>query len=356
MRVAAASNTLPVGSGPPVVHRDVTPTEWHGFVDTQREATTAHLWPWHRIFEEVFRQDCAYLAVRRNEAITGVLPLVKMRSRLFGRFVVSLPFLNNGGLLTSDDESSEALLRAAIGIAREFRASHVELRHVGRRHPELPHRQHKCGMLLSLPEQANELWDGLDRKVRNLVRKAQRSDLQAACGTTELVDDFYEVYARNMRDLGTPGYSRRLFGAVLEYFGDRARVFVVRHGGRSIAGAVALVYRGTFEVPWASSLKAYRHLAPNMLLYWTMLTSAVERGCTTFDFGRSTPEGGTFHFKQQWGAQPVPLHWEYLLLERTAIPDQGPTNPRFHAAIALWKRLPLQLTVRLGPAIVRHIP
>jgi hypothetical protein len=112
----------------------------------------------------------------------------------------------------------------------------------------------------------------------------------------------------------------------------------------------------TVLVPWASSLRKYRQHCPNMLLYWTMLEHAAGSGARTFDFGRSSPDSGTHHFKLQWGAKATALHWEYVLLTRTAVPDQGPTNAKFGAAIAAWQRLPLWMTKALGPAIVRNIP
>jgi FemAB-related protein (PEP-CTERM system-associated) len=334
----------------------VAEAEWDAFVDSHPQGTSCHAWRWRHIFERVFGHECAYLAARREGAITGVLPLVKFRSRLFGRFLVSLPFVNDGGLLTSDARSSATLIDEAARLAGAFGATHVELRHRARQRPELPCRQHKVGMRMPLAATSEAVWSALDRKVRNQVRKAQKSGLQAVSGGGELVDEFYPVFAENMRDLGTPVYSRRLFDEVLAQFPDRGRVFVVRLSGRTIAGSVALLYRGTFEVPWASSLKEHRQLCPNMLLYWSMIEWAIERRAVAFDFGRSSPNAGTYQFKEQWGARPEPLNWEYLLSGERPLPDHGPGNPRFERAIAAWKRLPLWMTLRLGPSIVRNIP
>jgi drug/metabolite transporter (DMT)-like permease len=113
---------------------------------------------------------------------------------------------------------------------------------------------------------------------------------------------------------------------------------------------------GLVLVPWASSLRAYRHLCPNMLLYWTMMEGAIGGGFRVFDFGRSSRGAGTHQFKLQWGAEESPLHWEYVLVNRETAPDQGPANPRFNLAIEAWRRLPLWLANRVGPAIVRNIP
>jgi serine/alanine adding enzyme len=342
--------------GAVTVSSTATEAEWDLFVAARGDATFSHRWRWREIFRDAFGHDSEYLIARRGADISGVLPLVKFRSRLFGRFLVSLPFVNDGGLLTCDEASSAALLEAAMRVARDFGAEHIELRHRCRRQSALPYRSHKVGMLLPLQSSAEAIWAGLDRKVRNQVRKAQKSGLEVVAGGAELVRDFYPVFAHTMRDLGTPVYSRRLFEEVLGRFPQDVRIFTVRHDGRTIAGAVACSYHGACEVPWASSLKDYRHLSPNMLLYWSMIERAAQEGHRVFDFGRSTPDEGTFHFKRQWGAEPHPLHWEYVLIDRTAIPDQGPKNAKFRSAIETWKRLPLPLTNLAGPWIARSIP
>jgi CelD/BcsL family acetyltransferase involved in cellulose biosynthesis len=140
-----------------------------------------------------------------------------------------------------------------------------------------------------------------------------------------------------------------LFSEVLRLFPDRARIYIVRHQGRAVAGAVTFSFRDTVLVPWASSLRAYRHLCPNMLLYWTMMEGAIGGGFRVFDFGRSSRGAGTHQFKLQWGAEESPLHWEYVLVNRETAPDQGPANPRFNLAIEAWRRLPLWLANRNIP-------
>jgi FemAB-related protein (PEP-CTERM system-associated) len=209
---------------------------------------------------------------------------------------------------------------------------------------------------MPLAPDVDKAWQALDRKVRNQIRKAEKSGLTASVGGSELLMDFYGVFAENMRDLGTPVYPRRFFYEMLTQFPDATRIFIVRHDGKPVAGSITYAFRETMEVPSASSLKAYRAMCPNNLLYWTMIQQAIADGFSTFDFGRSTPGEGTFMFKQQWGAQPGPLCWEYRLLTTQAVPDRNPKNPRFRAAIGIWKRLPLPVTMVAGPPIVRFLP
>jgi FemAB-related protein (PEP-CTERM system-associated) len=330
--------------------------EWEPYVLAHPEATVDHSWAWRSIFEEVFGHRTAYLAARRDGAVVGVLPLVLFQSRLFGRAVISLPFLNYGGLLADDESAAAALSAEATQIGRQFKAAHVELRHQRAQLAPAPCRQHKLRLTRALAATVDGLWADTDRKVRNQVRKAQKENLTAVSGGVELLGEFYDVFARNMRDLGTPVYPRGLFTETLRVFGSAARVHVVRGGGRAMAAAVALTFRDTVLVPWASSLREFRPLCPNMLLYWSMLEEATVNGLRVFDFGRSSPNGGTHQFKLQWGASEAPLYWEYPYLAGGAIPDHGPTNPKFQRAIAVWRHCPLWLTNAVGPHVVRAIP
>lgn len=338
------------------VSEQIGETEWDRYVRDHPEGSIDHLWRWREMFHHVFRHETTYLAARCDGELAGILPLVRFRSRLFGRFLVSVPFLNYGGLLASDDAARDALMASAYELARHFGASHIELRHTNRQLPELAFRQHKVKLTRVLPTSVDALWSALDRKVRNQVRKAQKDGLTAHIGHRELIDDFYSVFCRNMRDLGTPVYPSRLFLETARLFSDELRVYLVRSGGAPVAGAIALSFNGTVIVPWASALREYRQHCPNMLLYWTMLEHAVQRGAKTFDFGRSTRGAGTHHFKLQWGAEETTMHWEYMLLTRATAPDHGPENRKFAAAVAVWQRLPVWIANAVGPTIVRNIP
>jgi FemAB-related protein (PEP-CTERM system-associated) len=329
---------------------------WDEFVHACPEASAYHQWKWRYVFERAFGHETAYLIARCDDRIAGIMPLVIFRSAIFGRFAVSLPFVNYGGVLASDETVARALLDESAKLAADRGLAHVELRHGAQRFPALPSKTHKVAMRLALAPDGISAWDALDRKVRNQVRKAEKSDMTVESGGIELVEQFYAVFAQNMRDLGTPVYDRRFFAEVLRQFPDQTRVFVVRHPSAVVAAGISYRYRDTVEVPWASSLKRFRTLSPNTLLYWRLISAAIEDGARVLDFGRSTPNEGTYRFKEQWGAKPEPVCWEYQLMKRSTVPDQSPKNPKFQVAIAIWKRLPLGVTNFLGPRLVRSIP
>jgi serine/alanine adding enzyme len=332
----------------------VTATEWDAFVE-QSGGTVEQLWAWREIYRDVFGHRCVYLTARRNSAIVGVLPLVLVRSRIFGRSVISLPFANYAGLLCADEEASVALVNEATAIGRDFRAAYIEFRNTTCHLPTLPSRVHKVGARLSLPATPDELFKALDRKVRNQIRKAQKEGVTVVRGGVELLDEFYGVFAKNMRDLGTPVFPQALFTDTLRRLPRNAHVFIARHGTVPVAAAIALAWRETVLVPWASSLRQHRHLNGNMLLYWSMLEFAIERGHTVFDFGRSTQGGNTHAFKQQWNPASFPLHWEYVLLGKRAVPSEDTSGALMRLLVQSWKRLPQRLTDVVGPLVTSHL-
>lgn len=344
-----------IALAPLMVTASLDAASWDQFVERHPEASGYHLTAWRSIFEDVFGHRTLNLSAMRDDRVVGILPLVEFRSRLFGRFAVSLPFVNQGGVVADDEEAARRLVDRAIEEARSRGLDHIELRHERRCFPDLADKQHKVSMRLRLPDTSEALWNQLDRKVRNQIRKAEKSGIVASGGGAELMDAFYDVFAENMRDLGTPVYPRAFFASVMERFPARTRIHVVRLGEEVVASSLTFAWRDSIEVPWASSLRRHRDKSPNNLLYWAMLQQAIADRRRVFDFGRSTPNEGTYHFKSQWGAEPGPMHWEYWLASG-ALPDQSPANPKYRAAIAVWRRLPLWVSNRVGPHLVRNLP
>jgi len=312
---------------------------------------------WLGVLQRGLRHQPYLLEARAGEQTCGLLPLAYVSSLLFGRFLVSLPYLNSGGVVADSDLAAKLLIDKAVELADELRVHYLELRQERPLdHAKLSERfSSKVHLRLALPATAGQLWDGLRAKVRNQVRKGQSNNLAVAWGGQELLRDFYAVFSRNMHDLGTPVYGRRLFRAVLEQFPGRAEFCVVRAGTLPVAAALLLHGWGISEVPSASSLRSHNATNANMLLYWHLLERAVERGQGVFDFGRSSRDSSTFHFKTHWGALPEPAEWQYYRRDRAAH-DMRRENARFGAKIRLWKRLPVSLTRLIGPLIVRGIP
>lgn len=193
-------------------------------------------------------------------------------------------------------------------------------------------------------------------KLRSQVRRGEKEGMTIHVGGLDMLNDFYQVFSQNMRDLGTPVYRKQFFAAILSAFPKDATIAVVRYEGNPVATGFLYGFRHTLEIPWASSDRRYARCAPNMFLYGAVLKYACEQGYRCFDFGRSSKESGTYRFKEQWGAKPVQLHWYYWLRGGGPLPELNPQNPKYALAIRLWQQLPVSVTTMVGPMIAKYLP
>jgi FemAB-related protein (PEP-CTERM system-associated) len=354
------------GSGSLTV-RELTSRErvrWDGYVLGLSRGSPYHLFAWIEAAKRAYRLEHAALIAERGSTIKGVLPLALIRPPWGRGSAVSLPYCDFAGAGADDPGTAKLLLEHALEWAVSRRASLLEVRA-----PEpLPgfdedafRLESRVRLLLELPGSSDALMSGFRSKLRSQIRKPQRDGLTAQTGGEELLQEFYEVFRRNMRDLGSPAHSREWFQALLQEYGDRMRICLVRMpDDRPAAGGVMLCTDHSVTVPWASSLRELNRWNPNMLLYWTMLAFAADGGWELFDFGRSTPGEGTWKFKRQWGAEPAPLYWARFRVGQgglTPLPQEEQSGPGRGRVLAesIIRKLPVPVATFLGSRIRRYI-
>jgi len=331
---------------------DGLPATWDDFVQKQAGWTPFHLYGWKRIMESVLSHECFYLAARDSSGrVQGVLPLVRVRSVIFGHFLISMPFLNYGGPLGTPDAVRGLVERATL-LAEQERVKLLELRSRVALPLDLPVSHRKITVVLDLPASAEQLWGALGSKLRSQIKRPQKERMEMRFGPDE-VEPFFAVFAHHMRDLGTPTHGKQLFRAMADEFGSTIWFGCAYHQGNPVAGGAGFRWGGEFEMTWASALSAYNPIAPNMLLYWSFLERAIGDRATLFNFGRCTAGGGTHRFKRQWGSRDEPLWW-YQRGSGAATPS--PDDPAFAWGPRIWRHIPVALATELGPHIVRLIP
>jgi len=330
---------------------------WDEFVEKNPQSHFSHLYHWRTILEKSFNLKTYYLLSENNNGIDGILPLAFQKSLLFGRNLISLPFLNQTGSLISDGSYKKDLIESALNKAKELNAQFMELRFSQSQQLDLNSRTHKVTFILKIPESSQILWKELKDKVRNQVRKAEKSNLEFRTFGKEGIDDFYSVFSLNMRNLGSPVLSNKLFMNIFEYFPNEAKIHTVFDKGKPIATGLTIQHQNKMEIPWAASNWKYLKMNPNIFLYWNILCFACDQKVTQFDFGRCNPESGTYHFKKQWGGDELPLYWYYWCENEKYIPNlTSKPGFLFNLASSLWKSFPLSLANRFGPYISKFLP
>jgi len=333
---------------------DVAST-WGRAVADLGQSRLAHAPEWFAVIRNAYGHEPLYLSAEDGGGRRGILPAFIVRRPMVGAVVSSMPFLDSGGPCSSSAALADALVEGLIAEARGVGAQTVELRCPQKLGIGGEPMEHKVNLTLALPADAAHLWQQLDGRVRNQIRKAERSGLSVEFGGAERLGDFYAIFAARMRELGSPVHAQGFFGAMFQAFGSRARVAVVRQGTTPVGSLIALGFKDTLVVPWASCLRSYATLCPNMLLYWETMRAGCREGFRQLDFGRSTRGSGTYRFKRQWGAEEEPLLWHTIRLNGRRPPVRAGTGRGTALLTGSWRRLPLALTRSLGPRLRRYL-
>ena len=336
------------------IERQVADEEWDAYVSSAPDSTFCHRAGWRAVMTDGLGHEWMPLVAKDGDGSwQGALPLVRVRSPLFGHYLISLPFLNAGGALGTP-AARQALSDAAIAEARRSRVDLLEIRSRAQPAATLAVSNRKITVTLELPGTPDELWEQFAPKLRSQIRRPMKAGLETRFGLDQR-DAFYDVLARHMRVLGTPVLPAAFFARIAAALSGQVVFGAVYQGETPVAAGCGFLWRGELEITWASALREFNPLAPNMLLYWDFMRHAISRGARTFDFGRCTPGGGTHAFKRQWGGRDVALPWGQWTARAVAAPP-SPDRPMFRLASACWRRLPLAVTNRLGPRIARQLP
>ena len=331
--------------------------KWDAFVQAFSGTTFYHLYGWKKVLAKTFDFRPYYLMyVNGKKEVDGILPLFLMKNVSGGRFLVSNPFANFAGLSVRTEAAAGKLLQAAKSLAQRLNAHYVEFRHLGKAvAADLPTKTSFVTLYLDLAHDVESAWKRLSSRNRGKIRKAERAGVQLFIGK-EYLDDFYCVYVENITRLGTPVFPKIFFANLLKEFPEETELIVLKHRGRPISGMFLFRFKDIIAEPWVSTLRAYGKIYANNYLYWKAIEYAIRGGFKTFDFGRSTVDTGTYHYKQQWGARPVPLYYQYFLHRAKNIPQVDAKENKYQFAIDLWKRIPTKVAIHIGPHLVRYLP
>lgn len=335
---------------------------WDTYVSAHKLASAYHKFAWLNAVSHAYgHKILGLMAIRQSsQKVVGVLPAVLMKTPFLGKQLCALPYCDVGFAVADTQAIAEELQRSLTQHIAKTGSKTLEIRNISTE-PQSPSslKNQKVRMLLPLPNTSEELLAGFKSKLRSQIRKAEKNGLTFSLGTEQpLINDFYTVYTKNMRDLGSPVHAKKWFEQIVNAYAKSCILSVVYKDNTPIGGGLVIKNTTNASIPWASTLRDYNKLAPNMLLYWSLLGHCADSGIETFDFGRSTYEEGTYKFKKQWGAQPQLLSWQKfdqhgaLLKEQQAATSPGKLRP---IAENMWQKLPLTFTVAVGSAIRPHI-
>ncbi|MEN3950851.1 FemAB family XrtA/PEP-CTERM system-associated protein [Iodidimonas sp. SYSU 1G8] len=328
--------------------------QWDAYVQRAPSATFFHLSGWKVAIENAFGHDCPYLLAESAGEIVGVLPLVRIKSLLFGHMISSSAFAVYGGPVADTPAALRALVEAASALTDSVGADYLELRGrapTGLGWPAKDQTYATFRRAISADPDAN--LKAIPRKQRAVVRKAIDRGLT---GTVDAgLDRFFLQYATSVRNLGTPVFPRRWFAELLRVFHGSSDILTIEHDGRPVSSVLNFYFRDEVLPYYGGGGREARALGANDFMYYDLMCRAGARGATLFDFGRSKVGSGAFAFKRNFGFEAAPLHYEYYLPQGGPLPDASPNNPKYRLMIQVWSRLPLGVANALGPRVSRYL-
>lgn len=330
---------------------------WTAYVARHPAGTLFHDLLWREFLQRAFRHRCTYLLSLRDGVVTGVLPLVVIRSLFFGRSVISVPFGVYGGVLADDAEATAALLRAAGEVAADARADYVELRHLVA--PEgctLPESGSHSTFIKELPASVDEVMLALPRKARAEARKARTAGVLVPGAQPLSVPAFHALFAENKRKLGSPVFPESMFWHLKELLGERLHLFALEKNGAPVAALMSFLWRDDWMAYYSGATDEANKLSANNLMYLSAMEEAVRRGVRRFDFGRSRNGTGAFSFKVNQGFEAAPLHYQFITARGRPIPSVNAGNPRYDLAKRVFRSLPMCAASRLGSFVAKRMP
>jgi FemAB-related protein (PEP-CTERM system-associated) len=329
---------------------------WDTYLETAPGASLYHRWAWGDVNRDEFGHPTFALGALDGDRLVGVLPIVQVKTLLFGNIGCSMPFVNYGGPIADTPEVEAALLAAAADLARRQRMKYLELRTMRPLGDAYPALTHKVSMTVDLAPDPETLWTAFKSGHRQDIRKAEKEGFVARHGGRELLDDFYLVLSESWRNLGTPFYRKRYFERLFDALGSHFWITVIYAGTRPAAAQMSGFFRGTAEGLWLGMREEFRTRYVGYTLYWELLKYACQQGARTYHLGRSTSDSGAEAFKRKWNARATPLYWHYVVEPGQALPGLNVNNPKYRLAIDTWRKLPLGVTQIIGPHVARGIP
>ena len=340
--------------------KQLTPSDferWDYYVKNHQQGSFYHLSGWQQVISKSFNHDCYFLYVEVDGNIAGVLPLVEVKSKLFGHALISTPFCVYGGAIADTTELVRQLEQEACLLAEKLSVDYLELRYQEKQDSSLLLKQAHSTFGCELPEDTEQVLASIKKKQRAVIRHSLKNELSfsLASGNKNLAD-FYHLLSTSYRNLGTPIFSKNYFENLVDVFGDDIDIAVIKNKDEQLSSTVMNFYFNEQVLPYyGGGNDSARGLKSADYMYYQVMCSASAKGYRWYDFGRSKNDSGPYKYKKNWGMEPKSLYYYYHLVKATELPNLSPNNPKYKLFIELWQKLPLKVSQFVGPFLSKFL-
>jgi FemAB-related protein (PEP-CTERM system-associated) len=331
--------------------------DWDAYVKSHEQGSFFHLSGWKKVIEQSFNHACYFLYAEIEGEICGVLPLVEVKSKLFGHALISTPFCVYGGAIANSPEIVRSLEQEACQLAEKLAVDYLELRYQEKQESSLLLKQAHSTFGCDLAADNEAILASIKKKQRAVIRHSLKNELDysALSGKANL-HDFYQLLSTSYRNLGTPIFSKNYFNNLVDVFSEDIDIAVIKDKNGLLSSTVMNFYYNEQVLPYyGGGNDSARGLKSADFMYYQVMCSATEKGYRWYDFGRSKNDSGPYKYKKNWGMEPKSLYYYYHLVKADELPNLSPNNPKYKLFIQLWQKLPLKTSQFIGPFLSKYL-
>lgn len=314
--------------------------DWASFVRSHHASTAFHSLAWKRTIENTFNYAPKYKLIynNQNSELVGALPIFETAGILQQDLVN--PFCEYGYPLMRPNATnvinilSKDIPNSKTTIIKEHERSGNDS------YSQSGFAGIKTGVTFQLPTTRSFEYmkkNIFNRDLRTSIRDAIKSDLGLRQNSN--IEDYYELYIKTMKRLGSPPFPKSFFNQLKEQFEDECTIWTVQCSGSTVAGLITLTSGNNRYTLSNVSDPNYWDKHPNEFAYSNMIKESCRGKWETVDFGRTEVDTSLYEFKQKFGGVTSPL-----------ISMVHPPNKVSRASISNYKRLE-PIAKRLIPVI-----
>jgi FemAB-related protein (PEP-CTERM system-associated) len=330
---------------------------WDDYVKDHEHGSFFHLSGWQQVIDKSFGHECYFLYLEVKGKISGVLPLVEVKSKLFGHALISTPFCVYGGAIAETKEQVRQLEQEACQLAEKLSVDYLELRYKDKQDSKLILKQAHSTFGCELAEDSDAILASIKKKQRAVIRHSLKNDLGFSINKGKAnIPEFYRLLSTSYRNLGTPIFSQSYFNNLVDVFSDDIDIAIISNKERESSSAVMNFYFNNQVLPYyGGGNDTARGLKSADFMYYQVMCHAREKSCRWFDFGRSKNDSGPYKYKKNWGMEPKSLYYYYHLVNAKELPNLSPNNPKYKFFIQMWQKLPLKVSQFIGPFLSKYL-
>ncbi|NPV63880.1 MAG: FemAB family PEP-CTERM system-associated protein [Methanotrichaceae archaeon] len=330
--------------------------KWDNFVFKNCNTTFYHQMGWKKVVEETYNHKPHYLYCENDSGeMVGVLPLFQIGDVFSGKRLISVPFAPYCGACGENEMVENALVDEAIDLSQELGVRSLEIRGYSTNsglYNEFKNLENYSTFEFDLSNGLENIWKNMERSVRKNIKKGDRYHIESTMERSpSAIAEFYDIYARRMRNLGTPVHDKRFFTNLGRLYPANFWINHAKLNDLIISSIFLLEFKDRLLGGWMSALEEYSSYAPTNFAYWSSIKYGCENGFRSFDFGRSLKNSGGHIFKKRWGSVEVSLSDRYYPMSGDVLIPQEKYGKMTH----IWKRLPLRVTKSIGPKIRKYV-